>query len=97
MRKRRWNTRKELLCLTMVRLRVTSSQCCTDILLIGGRQVDGAIASLDAMYRIGQSQKIRAAQESGKFTVLFDSGIRTGSDIIKAIVFGAQGVLCKCY
>jgi isopentenyl diphosphate isomerase/L-lactate dehydrogenase-like FMN-dependent dehydrogenase len=27
------------------------------------------------------------------FTVLFDSGIRTGSDVIKAIAMGAQGVL----
>ena len=33
------------------------------------------------------------AQEQGKFTVLFDSGIRTGSDVIKAIAMGAQGVL----
>ena len=36
---------------------------------------------------------MRHAQEQGKFTVLFDSGIRTGSDIIKAIAMGAQGVL----
>ncbi|KAG9310526.1 hypothetical protein JVU11DRAFT_9069 [Chiua virens] len=31
--------------------------------------------------------------KSGKLTVLFDSGIRTGSDIIKALAMGAQGVL----
>jgi hypothetical protein len=36
---------------------------------------------------------VRHAQEQGKFTVLFDSGIRTGSDVIKAIAMGAQGVL----
>jgi lactate 2-monooxygenase len=36
---------------------------------------------------------VRQAQEQGKFTVLFDSGIRTGSDVIKAIAMGAQGVL----
>jgi isopentenyl diphosphate isomerase/L-lactate dehydrogenase-like FMN-dependent dehydrogenase len=36
---------------------------------------------------------VRRAQEQGKFTVLFDSGIRTGSDVIKAIAMGAQGVL----
>jgi hypothetical protein len=36
---------------------------------------------------------VRNAQEQGKFTVLFDSGIRTGSDVIKAIAMGAQGVL----
>jgi hypothetical protein len=33
------------------------------------------------------------AQKEGKFTVLFDSGIRQGSDVIKAIAMGAQGVL----
>lgn len=40
------------------------------------------------------SPKVLEAQKSGKFTVLFDSGIRTGSDIIKAVALGAQGVLC---
>jgi isopentenyl diphosphate isomerase/L-lactate dehydrogenase-like FMN-dependent dehydrogenase len=36
---------------------------------------------------------VRRTQEEGAFTVLFDSGIRTGSDVIKAIAMGAQGVL----
>ena len=40
-----------------------------------------------------KSSVIREAQSSGKVTVLFDSGIRTGADIIKAIAIGAQGVL----
>jgi lactate 2-monooxygenase len=40
-----------------------------------------------------QSQKVLEAQSSGKLTVLFDSGIRTGSDILKALALGAQGVL----
>lgn len=44
-----------------------------------------------------KSSKIRAAQKAGKFTVLFDSGIRTGSDIIKAIALGAQAVLRKLF
>lgn len=59
----------------------------------GGRQIDGAIASLDALDMIMRSQKVLDAQKSGKLTVLFDSGIRTGSDIIKALAIGAQGVL----
>ncbi|OCB85710.1 FMN-dependent alpha-hydroxy acid dehydrogenase [Sanghuangporus baumii] len=59
----------------------------------GGRQVDGAVASLAAMDKIGVSEKMKAAQATGKFTVLFDSGIRTGSDIIKALALGAQGIL----
>lgn len=40
-----------------------------------------------------RSQKVLDAQKSGKLSVLFDSGIRTGSDIIKALAIGAQGVL----
>ncbi|KAK2465283.1 hypothetical protein APHAL10511_002637 [Amanita phalloides] len=59
----------------------------------GGRQVDGAIPSLYALVNVMRSPKIRQAQKSGKFTVLFDSGVRTGSDIIKAIALGAQAVL----
>lgn len=59
----------------------------------GGRQVDGAIGSLVALDKIMDSLKVRLAQKSGKFTVLFDSGVRTGSDVIKALAIGAQGVL----
>ena len=59
----------------------------------GGRQLDGSVSSLDALSDICLSEKVRSAQDSGKFTVLFDSGVRTGADIIKAIALGAQGVL----
>jgi hypothetical protein len=40
-----------------------------------------------------KSAKIKEAQRSGRLTILFDSGIRTGSDIIKALALGAQAVL----
>ncbi|KAJ3917983.1 oxidoreductase [Lentinula edodes] len=59
----------------------------------GGRQLDGAIPSIYALESIMKSEKVRAAQKSGKFTIMFDSGIRTGSDIIKAMALGAQAVL----
>jgi len=59
----------------------------------GGRQVDGAIPSLLALEMIMKSPKIKAAQQSEKLSILFDSGIRTGSDIIKALALGAQAVL----
>jgi len=52
----------------------------------GGRQVDGAMASLRAL------QEIRKAVP-GSFPLLLDSGIRTGSDIFKAIALGAQAAL----
>ncbi len=52
----------------------------------GGRQVDGAIASLDALPPIAEAV-------GDKLTILFDSGIRGGSDIIKALALGADAVL----
>jgi lactate 2-monooxygenase len=52
----------------------------------GGRQVDGAIASLDALPAVVEAVGDRV-------TVLFDSGIRTGSDVIKALALGARAVL----
>ncbi|CRG88885.1 L-lactate dehydrogenase (cytochrome) [Talaromyces islandicus] len=51
----------------------------------GGRQLDGAIGSLEVLPEI--------VDAVGKdMTVLFDSGIRTGSDIIKALALGAKAV-----
>jgi lactate 2-monooxygenase len=55
----------------------------------GGRQLDGAIASLDALAEIGGDEKVK----SSNLTILFDSGIRTGSDVLKAIALGAKAVL----
>ena len=55
--------------------------------------MDGAIASFSALEKITASSRVLCAQKEGTFTVLFDSGIRQGSDVIKAIAMGAQGVL----
>ena len=68
----------------------------TFVRFTGGRQVDGAIPSLLALENIMKSPEVKNAVKSGNFTVLFDSGIRRGPDIIKAIALGAQAVLCKC-
>lgn len=51
-----------------------------------GRQVDGAIGSLDALPPIVDAV-------GDKMTVMFDSGVRTGSDAIKALCLGAKAVL----
>jgi len=47
------------------------------------------------MENIMKSGKVKEAQAAGKFTVLFDSSIRTGPDILKALALGAQAVLRK--
>lgn len=59
----------------------------------GGRQVDGAVSALWSLENIMKSTKVKEAQASGKFTVLFDSSIRSGPDIFKALALGAQAVL----
>ncbi|MFB9908241.1 lactate 2-monooxygenase [Allokutzneria oryzae] len=52
----------------------------------GGRQVDGSVAALDALPGIAEAVGDRV-------DVLFDSGVRTGADVIKAIALGAKAVL----
>ena len=52
----------------------------------GGRQVDGAIGSLDALVPIREAV-------GPEPTVLLDSGIRTGADVFKALALGADAVL----
>lgn len=55
----------------------------------GGRQVDGAIGSLQALGPI--SQYIRGLPKDTKRPVIvFDSGIRSGADIMKAVALGAD-------
>ncbi|GAM89658.1 hypothetical protein ANO11243_076970 [Dothideomycetidae sp. 11243] len=53
----------------------------------GGRQLDGSVASLEMLPEI-----VDALADTG-VEVLFDSGIRTGVDIMKALSLGAKGVL----
>ena len=52
----------------------------------GGRNLDSSIAPIDALPEI-------AAAVAGRCTVLLDSGVRRGSDIVKAVALGADAVL----
>ena len=50
----------------------------------GGRQLDGAPASIDAL---------AAVVEAVEGEVLLDSGVRSGTDVLRALALGASGVL----
>ncbi|MGW2051693.1 alpha-hydroxy acid oxidase [Streptomyces sp. NPDC001858] len=52
----------------------------------GGRQLDGALPSVIALSAV-------LRKVSGRCPVLVDSGIRSGTDVLKALALGASGVL----
>jgi 4-hydroxymandelate oxidase len=52
----------------------------------GGRQLDGAVASLDALPPI-------AAAVDGRVELYVDGGVRRGTDVVKALALGARAVL----
>ncbi|KAK4128251.1 FMN-dependent alpha-hydroxy acid dehydrogenase [Parathielavia appendiculata] len=52
----------------------------------GGRQLDGAVPSLEMLPEIVDAV-------GDRLTVLFDSGVRTGGDVLKALALGAKAVL----
>ncbi|XWK90010.1 MAG: alpha-hydroxy acid oxidase [Phormidium sp.] len=52
----------------------------------GGRQLDGAIASIDALSDV-------VAAVGDKVEILLDGGVRRGTDVLKALALGAKAVL----
>ena len=52
----------------------------------GGRQLDGAISTAQALPAIAQAVK-------GKMTIFADGGVRTGTDVFRMLALGADGVL----
>lgn len=51
----------------------------------GGRQIDGEVAALDALPGVVDAV-------AGRIPVLFDSGVRTGADVLIALALGARAV-----
>lgn len=51
----------------------------------GGRQVDGAISTIEALPGV-------VAAVHGQLPILLDSGIRSGADVVKALALGANAV-----
>ena len=52
----------------------------------GGRQLDGTPASIDVLQGIAEAI-------DGRSEVLVDSGVRRGTDVLKALALGAKAVL----
>ena len=52
----------------------------------GGRQLDGARSTISALPEVVDAV-------AGRCEVLFDGGVRTGQDVLKALALGAKGCL----
>lgn len=67
---------------------IHARDCGADAVIVsnhGGRQVDGATASIDALPRVRDA----VGRQLG---VILDSGVRSGADIFKALAMGADAV-----
>ncbi|QEU90012.1 alpha-hydroxy acid oxidase [Streptomyces kanamyceticus] len=68
---------------------VRAVECGVDAVVVsnhGGRQLDGAVPSADALPAV-------VAAVADHCEVLLDSGVRTGTDVLRALALGASGVL----
>lgn len=52
----------------------------------GGRQLDGALSTMDVLPEV-------VAEVNGRIAVMLDGGFRRGSDVVKALALGADAVL----
>ncbi|KPI05681.1 (S)-2-hydroxy-acid oxidase [Actinobacteria bacterium OK074] len=68
---------------------VRAAECGVDAVVVsnhGGRQLDGAVPSVDALPAV-------VSAVAGRCEVLLDSGVRRGTDVLRALALGASGVL----
>ncbi|MEU7583195.1 alpha-hydroxy acid oxidase [Streptomyces sp. NPDC041068] len=68
---------------------VRAAECGVDAVVVsnhGGRQLDGAVPSVDALPAV-------VSALAGRCEVLLDSGIRSGTDVLRALALGVSGVL----
>ncbi len=66
-----------------------AAECGADAVVVsnhGGRQLDGAVPSIDALADV-------ARVVGDRCEVLLDSGVRGGTDVLRALALGARGVL----
>lgn len=66
-----------------------AAECGADAVVVsnhGGRNLDSTQAPIDALPRVADAV-------GNRLTVLMDSGVRRGSDVVKALALGAQAVL----
>lgn len=54
----------------------------------GGRQIDGSVSALSALDKITSDPRMK----DSALTILFDSGIRTGVDMLKALALGQSAL-----
>jgi len=87
--KRQWGGKLILKGIMDPRDALLARDCGVDALIVsnhGGRQLDGAPASLEALPAI-------VAEVGGDVDVWMDGGIRSGQDVLKALAYGARGTL----
>lgn len=57
----------------------------------GGRQLDSTLGAIDALPEVVEASR-EVQPDPAKFAVLLDSGVRRGTDVVKALALGAQAV-----